>query len=217
VAPFGNQSSLLTTPTYSSTTLLPIQISNLQSATLGLSSYTTNITSAVNSSYWDGNFEFWISREDPTTTANAGVYAEIIMFMNYEPNRNNGSAGGWNCDHNGTVTAGSYTFTLCHESDIWSNNQWRFFNFMLTGATSSATNTPANGTADIKAILSWVMSNYGNSTASSGGGAGAFSNSMYLTRIEVGTEVDDNTAGSVKISNLSFNINGTTKGITFGH
>lgn len=217
VAPFGNQSSLLTTPTYSSTSLLPIQISNLQSATLGLSGYTTNITSTLSSSYWDGNFEFWISREDPTANANAGVYAEIIMFMNYEPNRNNGNAGGWNCDHSGTVTSGSYTFTLCHESDTWSNNQWRFFNFMLSGATSNATNTPPNGTADIKAILDWVMSNYGSSSAPSGtGGAGSFSNSMYLTRVEVGTEVDDNTAGSVKISNISFSINGTTKGLTFG-
>lgn len=217
VAPFGNQSSLLTTPTYSSTTLLPIQISSLNTATLGLSGYTTNITSTLSSSYWDGNFEFWISREDPTKNADAGVYAEIIMFMNYEPNRTNSSAGGWTCDHSGTVAAGSYTFNLCHQADNWSNNQWRFFNFNLSGATSNATNTPANGTADIKAILSWVMSNYANSTASSGGGAGSFSNSMYLTRIEVGTEVDDDTAGSVKISNLSFNINGTTKGITFGH
>jgi hypothetical protein len=217
VAPFGNTSSLLTTPTYSSTTLLPIQIGNLNTATLGLSSYSTNITSTLSSSYWDGNFEFWISRDDPTKTANAGVYAEIIMFMNYEPNRTSSSGGGWTCDHSGTVTAGSYTFNLCHQADNWSNNQWRFFNFNLSGATSNATNTPSNGTADIKAILSWVMSTYGNSTASSGGGAGAFSNSMYLTRIEVGTEVDDNTAGSVKISNLSFNINGTTKGITFGH
>ena len=37
VAPFGNQSSNLTSPPYSSTTLLPIQLSALSSATLNMS------------------------------------------------------------------------------------------------------------------------------------------------------------------------------------
>ena len=62
VAPFGNQSALLTSPTYSSTTLLPIQISSLNSATLTLSSFSTTFS---NPTYWDSNFEFWISQEDP--------------------------------------------------------------------------------------------------------------------------------------------------------
>ena len=41
VAPFGNQSSNLTSPPYSSTTLLPIQLSALNSATLNMSNYNT--------------------------------------------------------------------------------------------------------------------------------------------------------------------------------
>ena len=215
VAPFGNQSSNLTSPTYSSTTLLPIQISALNSATLNMSNYNTTITSG-SASYWDSNFEFWISKDDPTKTANAGVYAEIIMFLGYEPGRTSSTAtpvAGWTCDHSGTVTAGGASFNLCHQSDTWANSQWRFFNFNLSNAPQSS----FNGTVDIKAILSWVMSNYANSTATSGGGMGSFSNSMYLTRIEVGTEIDDSTAGSVKISNLTFNINGTSKSATFGH
>jgi hypothetical protein len=36
---------------------------------------------------------------------------------------------------------------------------------------------------------------------------------MWLTRIEVGTEVDDNTSGTAKINNLTFEINGTSKSI----
>ena len=36
---------------------------------------------------------------------------------------------------------------------------------------------------------------------------------MWLTRIEVGTEVDDNTAGTAKINNLTFEVNGTSKSI----
>jgi hypothetical protein len=34
---------------------------------------------------------------------------------------------------------------------------------------------------------------------------------MWLTRIEVGTEVDDNTQGVAKLNNLTFEINGTSK------
>ena len=218
VAPFGNQSSNLTSPPFSSTTLLPIQISALNSATLNMSNYNTTITSDASRSYWDSNFEFWISKEDPTKTANAGVYAEIIMFLGYEPGRTSSTAtpiAGWTCEsnHTGTVNAGGATFNLCHQSDTWANGQWRFFNFNLSNAPQNS----FNGTVDIKAILSWVMSNYGTSTATSGGGMGSFSNSMYLTRIEVGTEIDDSTAGSVKISNLTFNINGTSKSVTLGH
>jgi hypothetical protein len=215
VAPFGNQSSNLTSPPFSSTTLLPIQISALNSATLDMANYDTTITSG-NTSYWDSNFEFWISKEDPTKNANAGVYAEIIMFLGYEAGRTSSTAtpeAGWTCDHSGSVTAGGASFNLCHQSDTWANSQWRFFNFNL----SNAPQNNFNGTVDVKAILSWVMSNYASSTATSGGGMGSFSTSMYLTRIEVGTEIDDSTAGSVNISNLTFNINGTSKSIALGH
>ena len=44
-----------------------------------------------------------------------------------------------------------------------------------------------------------------------------FTDSMYLTRIEVGTEIDDNTAGSSKTNNLTFEINGTSKSIQLGN
>ncbi len=35
--------------------------------------------------------------------------------------------------------------------------------------------------------------------------------SMWLTRIEVGNEIDDNTAGSAQVNNVTFEINGTSK------
>jgi hypothetical protein len=34
---------------------------------------------------------------------------------------------------------------------------------------------------------------------------------MYLTRIEVGTEIDDNTQGSATVKNVTFEINGQTR------
>ncbi len=103
VAPFGTGSSLLTSPSYSSTTLLPIQLKNLNSASVSLTNLSTTFT---NPSYYDTNYEFWISKLDPRTNADAQVYAEIIMFLGWEANRNNSSAGGWTCDKSGTVTVG---------------------------------------------------------------------------------------------------------------
>jgi len=208
VAPFGNQSSNLTSPPYSSTTLLPIQISALNSATLNLSNYNTTITSG-SGSYWDSNFEFWISEEDPTKNANAGVYAEIIIFLGWEANRQSSTGGGWACMVSGTVP--NTNFNLCHQSDTWSTGpQWRFFNFVAANGPLSS----FNGTVDIKAILDWIMQNYSKSTNSA---LPSFSNSMWLTRIEVGTEINDNTQGSAKINNLSFSINGTSKSVQFGN
>jgi hypothetical protein len=60
-----------------------------------------------------------------------------------------------------------------------------------------------SGKADVKAILDWVMSKYSG-----------FTTDMWLTRIEVGTEIDDNTAGKSTIKNLTFEVNGTSKSIT---
>ncbi|HEY4183540.1 MAG TPA: hypothetical protein VGP07_00665 [Polyangia bacterium] len=197
VAPFGATSSNLTTPAFSSTTLLPIQIKNLTSATLNVNTFASTFQ---NPSYWDSNFEFWISQRNPLTDPNPGVYAEIISFWGYENGRTNSSSGGWTCDKSGSVTAGDYTYQLCHQSDTWSNGQWRFWNFNVNNAPMST----FNGKVDVKALLTWVMNNYSG-----------FTTDMWLTRIEVGTETDDNTSGSGKFNNLTFEINGTSKSAQF--
>jgi hypothetical protein len=195
VAPFGNTSSLLTTPSFSSTTLLPIQIKNITSANVTVDTLAMTFS---NPSYWDNNFEFWISRSDPRTTADAGVYAEIIAFIGFQSSRLQANVG-WPCDKTGTVTAGTASYNLCHQSDSWgSGNKWRFFNFNIANAPFSNW----TGKADIKAMLTWIMNTYSG-----------FNTDMWLTRIEVGTEVDDTTAGVAKIKNLIFEINGTSKQI----
>jgi hypothetical protein len=192
VAPFGKSSSLLTSPAYSSTTLLPIQLSKLTSATVNIDSFNTTFT---NPTYWDANFEFWISKNDPTTNADGGVYAEIITFVGWEANRQNSNSGGWSCTGSGTVP--NTNFSLCHQSDSWGQG-WRFFNF-VNG--SNSTNNFSQK-VDIKAILDYVKSKYSG-----------FTDSMYLTRIELGTEINDNTVGSASIKQLTFEINGQTRSI----
>jgi len=192
VAPFGRTSNLLTTPAFSSTTLLPIQIKNLKSATANIDTFNTSFQKPT---YWDSNFEFWISRQDPTQNDTAGVYAEIIAFVGWEGDRLS-KPNGWPCDKSGNVTAGGSSFNLCHQSDTWSNGQWRFFNFNVNNGPMATFNSKV----DIKAMLDWVMQNYSG-----------FTQDMWLTRIEVGTEVDDNTQGSGKINALTFEINGETR------
>lgn len=177
VAPFGTQSSLLTTPPFSSTTVLPIQLKDLTSASVTINNFSTTFSKP---GYWDSNFEFWISRQDPRTSADAGVYAEIIAFLGWENGRNDSSAGGWTCDKSGNVTSGGTGYNLCHQSDTWSGGKWRFFNFNVNNGSLST----FSGKVDIKAFIDWVTKNYSG-----------FTTDMWLTRIEIGTEIDDDTAG----------------------
>jgi hypothetical protein len=125
------------------------------------------------------------------------VYAEVIVFLSWNGSRMS-SSGGWPCDKSGSVTAGGNTFTLCHQSDTWSNGRWRFFNFNLNGGPKDT----FGGKSDIKALLDWVRSKYSG-----------FTDDMWLTRIEVGSEIDDNTQGTAKINNLTFEINGTSRSV----
>ncbi len=194
VAPFGSSSPDLTSPACSSTTLLPIQLKDLKSASLDIQGFNSTYQKPT---YYDTNFEFWISRKNPLEPGDPGVYAEVIVFLAWNGNRMS-SSGGWPCDKSGTVTAGGNSFSLCHQSDSWSNGRWRFFNFNLNGGPKDN----FSGNSDIKAMLDWVRSNYSG-----------FSDDMWLTRIEMGTEVDDNTQGTAKINNLTFEINGNKKSI----
>jgi hypothetical protein len=194
VAPFGTASKNLTSPPFSSTTLLPIQIKQLTSASVTIDNFNHNMQS---SKYWDSNFEFWISKQNPLTSADAGVYAEIIMFLAWNSDRMTLPVG-WPCDKNGSVTAGGNNYSLCHQSDSWSNGQWRFFNFNVDNGPKN----PFSTKADVKAILDYIMNKFSG-----------FTPDMWLTRIEVGTEIDDNTVGTATIKNLTFEINGTSKSI----
>ena len=211
VAPFGtakdgNGKPLLTTPDCSSTTLLPKQIKDITSASIVLTSYNINLQNpgcgcttsgsvTTCDCSWNLNFEFWLSNNNPATTTDPGVYAEIIGFFGWQKNR-------WPCDKSGNVSSGGANYNLCHQSDSWHTGSphWRYWQFN----DGNSSQTSFNGTVDIKAFLSWLVSN------------GGVSQDLWLTRIEVGTEIDDTTQGSVKLNNVAFEINGTTKTPQFG-
>ena len=58
-----------------------------------------------------------------------------------------------------------------------------------------------SGRVDIKAFLDWVVSTRG------------YSRDLWLTRIEVGSEIDDNTSGTVTVRDLTFEVNGQSRSI----
>ena len=188
IAPFGTNSTLLTTPAFSTTTLLPKQIKDLTGVnTVKVDGMTITLSKPT---IWNIDFELWLSQRNPATDPNPGVYAEIIVFWGWETGR-------WACDKSGTVTAGNNTYQLCHQSDTWANGQWRFYQFNVVGGPL----TSYSGTVDAKALIDFVVNTYG------------LSRDLWVTRFEVGSEIDDNTAGSVKVRNLTFTVNGTSKSV----
>ncbi len=188
VHPFGAGSSLETSPPFSSTTLLPLKISQITSASVNIDNLRINLGGQES---WNLNFEFWLSQQDPLS-GNPGVYAEVIAFWGWQDGR-------WPCDVtiSGNVSSGNRSYSLCHQDDQWANGQWRYFQFWLDGGPQR----DFSGTVDIKAFLTWLTTQRG------------YSSELWVTRIEVGSEIDDNTNGTVSLSNISFEINGTTKSV----
>lgn len=190
IHPFGAGNALATTPSFSSTSLLPIQIKDIRSASVVLDGLNIEIQRA---STYNLNFEFWLSQRNPLMdTANPGVHAELITFFGWQD--------GWACDKSGNVQAGDVGFGLCHQDDAWAGGKWRYFQFRRNGGSSNS----FSGRVDVKALVDWLVSNAN------------YSRDLWVTRLEVGSEIDDDTAGRVTLKNITFEVNGTSKSPQFG-
>ena len=99
------------------------------------------------------------------------------------------------------AVSASTSYNLCHQSDSWHTGSphWRYWQFNA----GSTPQTSFNGKIDIKAFLNWLVA------------SGSVPQDLWLTRIEVGTEIDDMTTGSVKLDNVVFEINGNSKSPQF--
>jgi hypothetical protein len=211
VAPFGtgNDAALLTSPSCSSTALLPLQLKNITSASITLTNYnltlpnpscgcTTSGSTTTCTCSWNLNFEFWLSNDNPITNPNPVVYAELIGFWGWQ-------GGRWPCDttlnSKPTVASAGKTYHICHYSNTWNANppHWSYFQFW----DNAGPQTSFNGKVDLKPFIDWLVSNYNVPT------------DKWLTRIEVGTEIDDKTSGSVSLQNAVFEINGVSKSPQF--
>ena len=138
---------------------------------------------------WNVDFEFWLSQRNPVTDPNPGVYAELIAFWGWQDS--------WACDKSGSVSAGDKTYNLCHQDDNWGSG-WRYYQLRANGASNSF-----SGKVDVKALLNWLVNTY------------KFSPDLWVTRFEVGSELDDNTAGNVTLKNITFQVNNTSKTAQF--
>ncbi len=198
IHPFGIGSSLATSPEFTSTTLLPAQIKNISSASVNVDNLRISLQGQQ---AWNITMEFWLSERDPVNDPSPGVYAEIMAFWGWQNMR-------WPCDSNDdgfedldgdSVQAGNMAYKLCHKRDDWANNQWRYFQFRAGDGSDGNISTSFNGTIDVKAFLDYVVNTHG------------YSPDLWVTRLEVGSEIDDNTSGEVRMNGITFEVNGQTR------
>ena len=181
--PFGVSTQLITSPDYSSTTILPIQIKDVTSASVkieGLSIATTADAA------WNMNFEMWFCEQHPATGTHTTAYGETMNWF------------GWSSDQYnwagvlGSLEAGQ-SYDLMHSDDHWpagQAQQWKYRQYRLKSSSKQF-----NGTVDVKKIL----------TALTGQG---WPSSLWIARFEVGTELDDGSAGTVTMKKITFEVNG---------
>jgi hypothetical protein len=190
IHPFGIGSANETSPPFSSTTLLPIQINQVSSMSVNVNNLAINLQGQQS---WNISVEFWLSTENPVDNTNTSITdTEVIAFWGWQDGR-------WPCDTSANVSAGNNSYDLCHQVDDWANGQWRYYQFRMAGGPARN----YNGTVDIKAFLDWLVS------------ARGYSQDLWVTRMEVGSEVDDNTSGTVSVSNVTFEVNGESRGFEY--
>jgi hypothetical protein len=157
---------------------------------------------------WNITFELWLSERDPINDPNPGVYAELMTFWGWEngrwpadgPGTVGACDGGSGCGS--TVTAGEKTYTLWVQRDSWGEgSKWRYFQFRDNAGPSMS----FNGTIDVKPLLDFLVNTRG------------YSSDLWVTRLEVGSEIDDDTKGTVKMSGITFEVNGESRSATLGN
>jgi hypothetical protein len=97
-----------------------------------------------------------------------------------------------------TVSSGGKTYTLWVQRDNWSSG-WRYFQFRDNAGPQKS----FNGKVDVKALLDYLVSKR------------MYSKDYWVTRLEVGSEIDDMTKGSVTIKNVTFEVNGQQRSPVF--
>jgi len=181
--PFGVSTQLITSPDYSSTTVLPIQVKDVQTASVKIEGLSITPTSDSN---WNMNFEMWFSDQPPATGTHTTAYGETMNWFGWSSDQYN-----WN-GVLGSLDAGQ-SYDLYHSDDHWpagQAQQWKYRQYRLKNSTKNF-----DGTVDVKKILDHLV------------GEG-WPTSLWIARFEVGTELNDGSAGSVNIKKITFEVNG---------
>jgi hypothetical protein len=197
--PFGVGNALATSPNFSSTTLLPLQIRQITSASVNVQNLQIQLTRGGS---WNITFEFWLSSQNPNTQGNAGVHTELMTFWGWQNGRWPSAPGAEGSQDGGSgtgqmVNAGQ-NYTLWVQRDNWADG-WRYFQFRAPSSSMSF-----NGSVNVKTLLDYLVNTRG------------FSPDLWVTRLEVGSEIDDETEGRVTMSNITFEVNGQSRSPVFG-
>lgn len=204
IHPFGLGSADATSPNFSSTTLLPKQVKDITELSVTLQNLSIKLDKAES---WDLTFEFWLSKQNPATTqGNAGVYAELMTFWGWQPNRwpltgmtgqNSPTCDTGSCDTG--VQGGDKSYDLIVQRNSWGSG-WKYYQFRSNDGSKQS----FSGKVDVKKLLDYLVQK------------GGVTQDMWVARLEVGSEIDDNTKGSVSLSNVTFSVNGQTRSPVFG-
>jgi hypothetical protein len=181
--PFGVSQQLITSPDYSSTTILPIQVKDVTSASVKIEGLSIATTADAN---WNMNFEMWFSEQHPATGTHTTAYGETMNWFGWSSDQYN-----WN-GVLGSLEAGQ-SYDLYHTDDHWpagQAQQWKYRQYRLKSSTRQF-----NGTVNVKKILEHLVSQ-------------GWPSSLWIARFEVGTELDDGSAGTVTIKKITFEVNG---------
>jgi hypothetical protein len=172
----------------STTTLLPIQLSALTSASM-----TVNVSMAIDaantSGEWDLAFEMWLTDVNPLV-ATPTIKYEIMVFF--------GVSSGY---YPTTATPGTVLndgindYVLYVTSSTWGNG----YNYRQYRDQANSSTGAFNGKLNIFAFLQDVMS------------ADPASSGYWLTRFELGNEIYQNSAATTTIQSIAFEVNGTTE------
>lgn len=201
IHPFGIGNHLVTSPEFSSTTLLPLQIKDIQSASVSVQNLTIDLQREGS---WNITFEFWLSERDPVNDPNPGVYAELMTFWGWQGGRWPSAPGADGAQDGGSgtgaqVSTGGKGYTLWVQRDQWADG-WRYFQFRADDGPQRS----FNGSIDVKVLLDYLVNQR------------QYSPDYWVTRLEVGSEIDDETQGTVQMSGITFEVNGESRSPVFG-
>lgn len=171
-------------PMKSSSALLPIQLKDLESASMTLDVTTTTTTN----NGWNLAFELWLSDEDPRI-GKAHPKAELMVFFGNKPNYYPPEPKG------GEFNDGHNTYTLYETSDDWSS--WGYYRQWRIGDTDGV--AQFKGTLDIAAFLRHHMEVDG------------WDENLWITRFEIGNETYQESGGITRFKSLQFEVNGESR------
>ncbi|MGL1936151.1 MAG: hypothetical protein OCD01_14070 [Fibrobacterales bacterium] len=193
IHPFGTSKHLVTTPDYSSTDILPKQLSEIESFVVDIDNYRIDIE---NGGSWNLNVEMWFTEEHPVTGNHTTAHSELMLFFGWHNGRY-----GWDGPV-GNVNISGNNYDLIVNKQQWppgQGEQWKYFQFRQQGGPHYG----YSGELDIKQAIEWLKNAQG------------FSDNLWLARVELGTEIDDGTKGKVTIDNITWKLNDDTRGVEF--